>query len=195
MNYADLQARLLAAIGRAPAAICYEMVTADINSTLRIREMETTATKVEAASVTLPTDFLEMISVYRDTDPRVPLRPTTTTGINTVYSTSGVPTTYAIVAGALLLNPSPDGSENLELRYYARVADLADDADTNDILANYPAIYIYGVLAHHAALIRDMDAAVAYKAAYEEQKRLARAADANARHSGAPLVPTVRATP
>lgn len=195
MDYSTLQSRILAQIGRAPAAICYELVTADINATLRLREMETTSTVTEAASVSLPSGFLEMISVYRDTDPRIALRPTTTTGINTVHNTSGTPTTYAIVDGALLLNPSPDGSESLVLRYYTRQADLSAGSDTNDILTNYPGIYYYGVLAHHSVLIRDEKGAAMYTGAYEQQKRMARASDANARHSGAPIVPTVRSTP
>lgn len=194
MDYTTLQSRILAQIGRAPETVCYELVTADINATLRLREMEATTTVTEAASVSLPAGFLEMISVYRDTDPRVALKPTTTTGINTIHDTSGIPTSYAIVDGAILLNPAPNGSEDLVLRYYTRVADLSS-VSSNDILTNYPGIYFYGVLSHHAVLIRDEKAAAIYKGAYEEQKRLAKASDAKARHSGAPLVPTVRVTP
>lgn len=122
MDFATLKSRLYSLIGRYPADICYELVTADINARLRVREMEATDTLTEAASVALPSDFLQMISVYRDVDPRTPLSPTDTTGINRAHMTSGTPKTYAIVDGAILLNPEPDGAEDLIIRYYARQA-------------------------------------------------------------------------
>ena len=82
MDFATLKSRLYSLIERYPADICYELVTADINARLRVREMEATDTLTEAASVALPSDFLQMISIYRDVDPRTPLSPTDTTGIN-----------------------------------------------------------------------------------------------------------------
>ena len=74
MNLSGLRAYLLAEIGRAPSDIVYELVENDIANRLRLREMEATTTITEAASVTLPSDFLEVMSVYRDTDPRTYLR-------------------------------------------------------------------------------------------------------------------------
>ena len=39
MDFATLKSRLYSLIGRYPADICYELVTADINARLRVREM------------------------------------------------------------------------------------------------------------------------------------------------------------
>jgi len=195
MDFATLKSRIYALIGRYPADICYELVTADINAKLRVREMEATDTLTEAASIALPADFLEMIDAYRDTDPRVPLSVTDSTGINRAHVTSGTPKTYAIVDGAMLLNPAPDGAEDIVIRYYARQADLSADGDTNDILTNYPSVYVYGVLSHHATLTRDEKAMSIYANAYGLHMRLAQSSDTNARYSGAPIVPTVRSAP
>lgn len=195
MDFGTLKSRLLAAIGRAPADVCYELVTGDINRDLRLRVMEATTTLVEAASVALPADFLEVIDLYRDTNPRHALRPTTTTGTNVQHYTTGIPATYAVVDGFLLLNPEPNGSENLKLRYYAKLSDLSADADTNDVLTTYPDIYFYGALAHHAAIIRDEKAAVIWEAKYQAAMRRARASDAASRMGGAPILPAVRVTP
>lgn len=194
MNFGTLKTRLLNVIGRAPADVCYELVTADINRDMRLRCMEATATLVEAASVSLPADFLEVIDLYRDTDPRIALQPTTTTGTNTLHMTSGIPRTYAIVDGAILLNPTPSGSENLKLRYYAKLADLSADDDTNDVLTIYPDVYVYGVLAHHAALIGD-EKGLAWESKYQVAFNRTRSSDATARMSGTPVVPSVRSTP
>lgn len=194
MNFGQLKARLLALVGRAPADVCYELVTADINATLRLSVMEDTATLTEAESVALPADFLGVVSIYRDVDPRTPLRPTTAQAMNVDHYSSGTPTEYAIVDGALLLNPSPNGSEDIVLRYYAKQADLVADADTNAVLSKYPAVYVYGVLAHHGALTRN-EAMAVWKSEYIQAVKVARAADLSDRHSGAPLVPVVRVAP
>jgi hypothetical protein len=194
MDFGTLKSRILNVIGRAPTDVCYELVTADINRDMRLRCMEATVTLVEAASVTLPSNFLQVIDIYRDTDPRIALQPTTTTGTNALHMTSGIPRTYAIVDGALLLNPAPSGSENLKLRYYAKLADLAADGDTNDVLTIYPDVYVYGVLAHHAALIGD-EKGLAWESKYQVAFRRTRSSDAASRMGGAPLVPAVRVTP
>ena len=195
MDFATLKSRLLALIGRAPADVCYELVTADINRSLRLQCMAATDTLTEAASIALPADFLAVIDIYRATDPRVALQPTTPQAIHSQYVSSGTPRFYAIVDGTLLLSPSPDGSEDIELRYYAKLADLSADGDTNDVLTNFPAIYIYGALTHHAQLIRDPDAAGQWRQSYSEAIRQARGSDANDRVSGAPLIPRVAVTP
>jgi hypothetical protein len=195
MTYAELKAALLAQIGRAPAEMCYQMVTADINRSLRIREMEDTVSLVEAAEVSLPADFMAVLAVYRDTDPRVALRPTSLQALHQGHETSGTPREYAVGDGFLLLNPAPSGAETLEIRYYARLDDLSADGDTNAILDAYPSIYIYGALAHHATLTRDIEAAAVWKAAYEEAKRMTQVADRTDRFAGAPLRPFVATAP
>jgi hypothetical protein len=194
MDFATLKSRVLALIGRAPADVVYELVTADINADLRMTVQETKVTITEAASMTLPADFLSVVDVYRDVDPRTPLSPTTAQAINRTHSSSGTPSQYAIVDGAMVLNPSPNGSESVNLRYIAKLADLSADTDTNDVLTKYPQIYIYGVLAHHGMLLGDTRIGI-WQAAYETAKKQARGSDARDRHSGAPLIPSTRVNP
>jgi hypothetical protein len=195
MNFGELKAYLLELTGRAPSDLCYVLVTEDINKALRVAAMEDTATITEAASIALPADFLAVVSVYRDTNPRTPLSPTTAQAINNGHSTSGIPRQYAIVDGAMLLNPEPDGSEDIVLRYYAKQADLSADGDTTAVLTKHPSIYVYGALSHHAALIRNMEAAAIWQGQYIQAMKGARAADSGDRYSGAPLEVMVRSAP
>jgi len=194
MDFSTLKSRVLSLIGRAPADVVYELVTADINADMRMAIQESTTTITEAASITLPADFLSVVDVYRDVDPRTPLRPTTAQAINNTRISSGTPSEYAIVDGAMLLNPSPSGSETVNLRYIAKLADLSAGTDTNVVLTKYPQVYIYGVLAHHGMLIGDTRIGI-WQAAYEKAKRQARGSDARDRHSGAPLIPSTRVNP
>lgn len=194
MNFGVLKSRILALIGRAPADICYELVTADINREMRLHVMESSTTLVESTTVSLPADFLEVVSLYRDTNPRTTLKPLPPQTLHRVFQPSGIPSFYSIEDGQLRLSPAPNGTENLILRYFAKLADLSADSDENDVLTTYPAIYVYGVLAHHAALIRDTQAAVMWLANYEKAKKQARADDEKYRYGGAPVVPIPRAT-
>lgn len=194
MNFGDLKTRLAEILGRDPVAVVYEMVTADVNQELRLQVMESTTTLVEAASVSLPSNFLAVVSVYRDVDPRVALQPTDMQTIRRVYATSGNPTRYAIADGTIFLD-RPGAGENIALRYCARQSDFSAASDTNDVLTYYPQVYVYGALTHHALLIRDNEALQAYAQAYQTAKAQAQGSDLRDRHSGAPLVPTVEVTP
>lgn len=193
MNFGTLKSRILETIGRAPNAMVYDLVTADINQRMRLAVMEATTTLVEAASVSLPSGFLEVVSIYRDTNPRTALRPASPQTTNRTYITSGTPQTYAIVDDAgtkkLILNPAPNGSENIELRYYAALSDLSADSDENDVLTTYPAIYLYGALTHHALITRDVEKAQGWGAVYREAMEQAERDDTNRRYSGTPVVP------
>lgn len=194
MNFGSLKSRILALIGRAPNDVVYELVTADINAGLRLRDMEEEVTITEAAEITLPADFLSIVSVYRDTSPRTTIQPSTPQALQRGFMPSGPPTHYALVDGKMILSPAPDGTSDVVIRYVAKLADLSADADTNAILTKFPSIYVYGALAHHAALIRDAAAAAMYEAQYQKAARAAKATDRD-RYSGAPLVPTVMVTP
>lgn len=189
MNYGTLQARISTVIGREPPEICYELVTADVNQTMRLRVMEATATVSDG---TLPTDFLQVITVHIDQTPRVALEQVDLHTFNERYRTGTTPTHFAIADGAILTHP--DASADLILRYYARVPELSA-TDTNDVLSNYPSIYVYGVLAHHAALIRDEKAAALHFAAYEKAKAQASADDRKSRYGGPSPKAMVRTAP
>ena len=110
------------------------------------------------------------------------------------FTSSGQPAFYSIENGQLRLSPSPNGSENLVLRYYAKLDDLSADDDTNVILTNFPGIYVYGALSHHAMLIRDQESAAMWQGAYQKEVMKARAADNRYRHGSGTAMPVARAT-
>jgi hypothetical protein len=50
-----------------------------------------------------------------------------------------------------------------------------DDEETNAVVDRFPSLYVYAILAHHAALIRDEQAAAIWRGTFESQKRMVRA--------------------
>ena len=195
MNFGQLKATLLAEIGRPPSDVVYQLVTEDINRELRISEMVASATLTEAASVTLPTGFLGVISAYLDTDPRVALTPTTKTALDRSHRSGQTACEYAIEDGVMYLNPEPQTTETIVLTYYSRVPLFSADTDENEILTNYPSIYIYGALTHHAALKQDQTKAAMWKVAYDNALAGARKNDLKIKNGHTPIKVAVGTAP
>lgn len=159
--------------------IVFDLASAELNSRLNLREMETETTlSVSSAATPLPADFLRPIHVYLDTDSRVPLRAVTAFGSDSRHRASGQPVEYVIAGDQFLLNPAPDGTYSVVLRYVGKLPDFNSDADTNPVLTKFPALFLYASLKHAAVWAQDQDAAVMYGTALEtEIKRVGRAND------------------
>lgn len=194
MDFGTLKSRILALIGRAPSDLCYDLVTADINQMERLRVMEATTTLAEAATVSLPDDFLQLITIYRDVNPRTTLKALPPQPLQDIYEESGIPAFYSLEDGQLRLSPSPSGSENIVLRYYAKLSDLDASDSTNVILSKYPSIYVYGTLTHHAMLVRDQESLAMWSAAYDKARAQARSDDNRYRAGATSAMPVARAT-
>jgi hypothetical protein len=186
MTFSELQAAVASAIARSDVpAYAYTLATAELNTRLRLREMETTAElTADAASVALPDDFLMVKSLYVNADPQAPLEAATGYQRALDYRASGYPRTFTVVGSDLFLNPVPDGEYTLTLKYIARLAALSGDTDTNDVLTNHPALYLYAVLKHAAVWAQDVELASTYAAALEGEIGRVAKADMGARYPG-----------
>lgn len=147
-------------------------------------------------------DFLAIHSIYRDTSSRTALRPTSAQAIHRTHVTSGIPEEYAILGYGtetkILLNPAPNGSENLQIRYYGALELLAANDDTNDVLATFPDIYIYGSLFHHGSMVGDPRTPVweaTYNRVFPQRLASATAMSQADLYSGGPLRPSPLVTP
>lgn len=109
-----------------------------------------------------------------------------------VAPSSGKPTHYTIAAGQLEFYPTPDGSANIVLTYYARIPALAADDSTNWLLTNEPDVLLYASLKHASSFLDDDQRLEVWKRLYDQAiSRLTVNSDA-AKHSG-PLVMRIKA--
>jgi hypothetical protein len=87
-------------------------------------------------------------------------------------TTQGYPEVFARELDNFVMWPFPDGERDYELNYYAKLANLAQDADTNAVLTEEPGLYLYGALKEAEPFIRgDTDFAALvqlWKGRYEE---------------------------
>ena len=189
MTFLELKTNIQSALGRTDIPdYIYTLVTADMNRDIRTLDMQSVTTLAVSSELTnLPSDFLEVVSVYVDDDVRTPLQNMTANEANYRRKDSGEPWGYAIVKDQIKLIPTPDGSYNLSLRYIAELADLSADSDTNVILQRYPNLYIYGALRHAAVWAQDVALSQTYDVAYKEAQTAVEKAEYTRRHSG-PLV-------
>lgn len=106
-------------------------------------------------TTTLPTGYLEMrgapyISNYAPLEYRSPteIGGITNTGI------PGRPQYYSDIGNIIYFNKFADADYNININFY-KLLNLSDSNLTNNVLTNYPSIYLYGSLFHAASYIKN----------------------------------------
>jgi hypothetical protein len=83
---------------------------------------------------------------------------------------SGQPMYYSIASKQITITPSALGAYKLD--YWCEPAALAIDSDTNQVLIDYPDLYLYATLAEAFFYIQDGDLHKASKDQYREELRM-----------------------
>ena len=171
------------------------MCEVDIGELLRARCMITRATQaIDAPSVTLPANFLEMESM-RDADTRQLLSlEDHWTG---PLCTTGPVTAWRLVGGCVEWLPPPqlDGAtttQTVEMAWYAQPPALLDPQDSNAVLEQHYQVYLFGTCRYAAKWARDADVAQQAEADLTEAIAAANAWKVKSDYSGAPLRAVVR---
>ena len=146
-----------------------------LNRELRVREMVNTDTSTTTVSGTqsysLPSGFLEASAVIFQSDPYRTLRFMANGDFYRFYNlskTSGLPTFFTIVGSNILLGVAPDSAKTLQIDYYKTITPLSDSNTSNDILTNYPELYLYGALAESSPFLMQDDRLDTWARLYKE---------------------------
>jgi hypothetical protein len=136
------------------------LTEARLNRELRVREMVNTDTSITTVAGTqsyaLPTGYIEATTVIFQSDPYCTLRFISNSDFYNKYNASqsrGKPTYFTIVGSNILLGVAPNSATTLQINYYKSLTALSDSNASNDILTNYPELYLYGALAESAPFI------------------------------------------
>lgn len=127
-----------------------DLCEADIADDLRVREMEaraTGSTSTVSRFTSLPVGFIKMRrlqilvdSVYFDLSAK-PVKDLD------VLDSTGTPTQFSVTS-ELEFNRISDQAYTLEMQYFKSLEPISADYPENDILTNYPMIYLAGSLKH-----------------------------------------------
>ena len=146
-----------------------------LNRELRVREMinsDTSTTTVSGTqNYTVPTGFIEAISVIYQSDPFTTLSFISNHDFYRNYNssvTSGNPTFFTIVGDKIKLGVAPDQAVTLQIDFYKTVTALSDSNTTNDILTNYPELYLYGALAESSPFLMQDERLQTWASLYKE---------------------------
>ena len=161
MNYGDIKTHFEALLNRSDITPTLttnfiDQSIARIQRQLRSPLNENVSTYVisgQTASVVLPNDFLEIISLYLDGTElkRVPMSKFRNWAANPY---AGNPIAFARQQQDLLLHPQPS-SGNLILYYYAEFAPMVLNTDENTLAAVASDLIIYGGLTYAADFYLD----------------------------------------
>ena len=156
MNYGDIKSHFDALLNRSDITPALTTLFVDqgitrIQRQLRapINENVTTYTiSSQTASVVLPQDFLEIISLYLGATElqRVPMSKFRELVNNPV---AGNPQVFARQQQNLLLHPQPS-SGSLTLYYYGEFSQMTQNSDENNLAAVAPDLIIYATLTYAA---------------------------------------------
>ena len=142
-----------------------KLTEADFNAKLRIRAMEQIdSITIDSETETVPTGFIGVRSFYiLLSSNKYPLEYLTPHNMFDIRggSRSGRPRAYTIESDdeteTFRFGPSPDTSYTGYLSYYKAISTLSASNTSNWMLANHPAVYLYGSLYHSANFLGGID--------------------------------------
>ena len=142
-----------------------KLTEADFNAKLRIRAMEQIdSITIDSETETVPTGFIAVRSFYiLLSSNKYPLKYLTPHNMFDIRggSRSGRPRAYTIESDdeteTFRFGPSPDTSYTGYLSYYKAISTLSASNTSNWMLANHPAVYLYGSLYHSANFLGGID--------------------------------------
>ena len=142
-----------------------KLCESDFNAKLRIRQMEQfDDVSINAEKVSVPTGFIAVRSFYiLSSSVKYPLEYITPANMFETRggSRTGKPRAYTIESDdeteTFRFGPSPDTSYTGYLSYYKAISALSVSNTSNWMLANHPAVYLYGSLYHAANFLGGID--------------------------------------
>jgi len=139
--------------------------------------------------IAMPTDFGGPRSVVlASTDPKSQLRyvsPEKALELQEgAYTGTGQPRVYSVVGDELQFLPAPDGSYDLEMTYWRRLAALSDSATSNWMLTDHPDAYLYGSAKHSAPYLKDDQRIVVWGGLFESAMQHIEREDSQASFGG-----------
>ena len=137
-NYTDLQTTIASYLARsdltATIPVFIQLAENRLRRDIRISEMLTnTALTPVSGVVTLPADYLEMRSIYFNSNPLTTLEYQSPDlfSRNGWNDTSGTSVYFSIIGNEVQFSPNPDSTDTVQMLYYAKPPYLSDSNLTN----------------------------------------------------------------
>jgi len=115
-----------------------------------------------------PPNFNSVRSFMLNSSPRRPLTFMPDDKQSMLFGCTGTPQYFSIVGNQFRFAPVPSSATTATLVYYQDIPPLATATPKNWMLTSHPDAYLYGSLYEAAIRNRDVDAAMGYKALFDD---------------------------
>ena len=204
-NYSNLKEELISFTGRndidsfldTAIDICESRIYANPVAPLRLRSMEIRATATldtNSRFLALPTDFLAMRRLKLNLsggDCDVKFMAPEQLSLN---GDSGIPRHFTVTS-QIGFDRTPDSAYEIEMQYFGRLTALSSSNATNNIITNYPEIYLYGCLSVINEFEAEEEKAGYYHNKFIEAIQGANKQDRRGRYGASPIMRIEGATP
>ena len=146
-----------------------------LDTDLQVRELEATATgNLSGATLAIPADFSKFRRFTINTTTKYSPEYIGAEGLRSRYSSSnGLPKYFAIVGTNIEFDRTPDSAYSYTLDYWKEITALTAVAPTNDILTEYPGVYLFACLMEAAAYTKSDSDMQRYQLKYQQYLELA----------------------
>ena len=170
------------------------------------RELRVRANMVRAVTTTtsgqafydLPSDLIELRNItYDSSSQSFALRYLSPESVSREYGTivSGQPRAYTNLGNNLKLTPTPDAAYSISINYFSQLRSLGDSTTTNDVLAEYPSLYLFGACLEGAIYLNDTEQTNRFGAVFQKALDDVKAAEDAARYSGTVMTTSIQGDP
>jgi len=191
-TYGELKTSVAAWMARADltttipdfVALAHSAIMRDLRGHLKLTRRLPFA--ITGEYVPVPGDFMELVSLTLDTNPKVALSLMPNDMGTLAYAGQTGPTRfYSLVAGdTFRFHPVPSGSETATIEYYARLPFFPNDGASNWILNEYPNLYLTGAIAQGYKYLQNPQAAAQFQNDYDIELSLLKKAGNRTRWGG-----------
>ncbi len=172
-----------------------------LNRELRVRAnmvRAITTTTAGQAFYDFPSDLIELRNITYDNNSQShALRYLSPESVSREYGTvvSGQPRAYTNLGNDLKLVPSPDAAYSISINYYSQLRSLSDSVTTNDVLTQYPSLYLFGACLEGAIYLNDTDQTNRFGSVFQKALDDVQRAEEAARYSGTVMTTSIQGDP
>ena len=172
-----------------------------LNRDLRVRtnllRAETTTT-ANVSFYNLPTDLIEVRNITYDTSSQsFSLEYLSPESLSREFGnyTSGMPRAYTNLGKDIKIGPTPDGEYTININYFKKISSLSDSNTTNNILTEFPELYLFSSCLEGAVYLNDTEQVQRFAALYQKIVDSVRLNEDKARYGGTVMTTTVQGDP
>ena len=172
-----------------------------LNRELRVRAnmvRATTTTTSGQGFYDLPSDLIELRNITYDNNSQShALRYLSPESVSREYGTivSGQPRAYTNLGNDLKLTPAPDAAYTISINYYSQLRSLSESVTTNDVLTEYPSLYLFGSCLEGAIYLNDTEQTNRFGSVFQKALDDVKRAEEAARYSGTVMTTSIQGDP